>query len=168
MVRSTEKPVTSGWVRLSCLSRATTLKALQRTINNAKDQQLHPRLPATKVSANKVCCLRRAVRFLFARLFCRGRGRMEGTVGQSEPCFKKPGAMKTLKRNQRTGGDISLSQGKLQGHVTLSHSQMPRGILSPPPKPITLRTQQQHQPEANAGRSFSVKMRSGIKVSNHN
>ena len=50
---------------------------------------------------------------------------MEGTVGHSESCFKKPGGMKTLKRNQRTGGDISLSQGKLEGHVKLSHSQMP-------------------------------------------
>ena len=50
---------------------------------------------------------------------------MEGTVGHSESCFKKPGGMKTLKRNQRTGGDISLSQGKLEGHAKLSHSQMP-------------------------------------------
>ena len=115
----------------------------------------------------KCAGLRRAVGFLLARLFCRGRGRTEGMIGHSESCFKKHGGMKTLKRNQRTGGDISLSQGKLEGHVKLSHSQMPRKMwdLSPPPKPITLRTQQQHQPEANAGRSFLVKMKSGIKVS---
>ena len=69
--------------------------------------------------------LGRVVGFLFARLFCRGRGRMEGMAGQSESCFKKPGGMKNPERNQRTGGDISLSQGKLQGPVKLSHSQMP-------------------------------------------
>lgn len=82
MAQSVEKPVTSEWEILSYLSRTTALMALQRTINNAKDQQLHSHSQATTAPI-RCAGLKRAVGFLLACLFrrvYRKGGRNSGTV----------------------------------------------------------------------------------------
>ena len=63
MAQSAEKPVTSDWEILSYLSRTNALMALQRTINNAKDQQLHSHSQANTAPI-RCAGLKRVVGFL--------------------------------------------------------------------------------------------------------
>ena len=69
--------------------------------------------------------LGRVVGFLFARLFCRGRGRMEGMAGQSESCFKKPGGMKNPEKESKDRWRHFPLTRETAGSCSLSHSQMP-------------------------------------------